>query len=80
MGRSLVYVAGAVALFLVTLAPMQASAGSVRIYVGPAYGYGYYYPRYRYGYYPRYRKGRYPRGYFDHRHPPRYVRRYWRGY
>lgn len=81
MKRSLVLIAGAVALFLVALVPSKASAG-VRVYVGPGYDYGhryyypphrYYYPRYRYRYYPRYRYRNYPRGYFDH---PR--RRAWR--
>ena len=63
MKKSLVLIAGAIALFLVTLAPSTASAGGVRVYVGPGYGYGYRYYR------------SYPRGYFDY--PRRRAWRRW---
>ena len=80
MKRSLALVAGALAIFLVTLASSTTSAG-VRVYVGPAYGYAYGYPRYRHRYYPRYGYY-YPRGYYVYRVPRRYMRRrarrYWR--
>ena len=81
MKHSLVLVAGVVALFLVTLAPTTASAGGVRVYVGPGPGYGYVYPRYRRGYVPHYSDYR-PRSYYVYRVPRRYLRRrarrYWR--
>jgi hypothetical protein len=57
MRQSIAVFATVVALALVTLAPLKASAQGVNIYVGPGYpGYAYYpppYPRYAYGY-PRY--------------------------
>jgi len=87
MKKSFVLIASAVAVFLVTLVPSSSSAGGVRVYVGPGYGYGY--PRYRYSYpryghsYPKYGyRHYYPRGYTVYRVPKRYVRRrarrYWR--
>ena len=79
----------AVALLLIVLAPTTASAGGVRVYVGP--GYGYSYPRYSYDC-PRssddksrdsYNNG-YPRAYTVYRVPRRVIRRqarrYWRGW
>jgi hypothetical protein len=88
MKKSSVLIAGVV-LFLTALVPTTASAGGVRVYVGPGYGYGYPryrddYPRYRYDQ-PRYRDGDdYPQGYAVYRVPKRYLRRearrYWRGW
>jgi hypothetical protein len=80
MKKSSVLIASAVVLFLMTLVPSTASAGGVRVYVGP--GYGYAYPRYSY---PRYGyRNYYPQGYTVYRVPRRYVRRrarrYWRGW
>jgi hypothetical protein len=81
MKRSLVLIAGFVALFLATLAPTTASAGSVRVYVGPGPGYAYGDLRYRRGYVPHYSDYR-PRSYYVYRVPRRYLRRrarrYWR--
>jgi hypothetical protein len=81
MKRSLVLIAGVVALFLVMLAPTTASAGGVRVYVGPGPGYGYVDLRDRPGYVPQYGDYR-PRGYYVYRVPRRYLRRrarrYWR--
>ena len=81
MKKSLVLIAGVVALFLVTLAPFKASAGGVRVYVGPGPDYGYGDLRYRRGYVPQYSDYR-PRGYYVYRVPRRYLRRrarrYWR--
>ena len=81
MKKSLVLIAGVVALFMVTLAPFKASAGGVRVYVGPGPGYGYGDLRYRRGYVPQY-SDYHPRGYYVYRVPRRYLRRrarrYWR--
>jgi hypothetical protein len=81
MKKSLIFIAGVVALYLVTLAPTTASAGGVRVYVAPGPGYGYVYPRYSRGYVPQYGDYR-PRGYYVYRVPRRYLRRrarrYWR--
>jgi hypothetical protein len=41
MKKSLVLIASAVTFFLVTLLPSTGSAGGVRVYVGPGYGYDY---------------------------------------
>lgn len=88
MKMSPLLIAG-VALFLTTLVPAPASAGRVRVYVDPPYGYDY--PRYR-GDYPRYRYERPeyrdddddPQGYAVYRVPKRFLRRdarrYWRGW
>ena len=70
MKRSLVLIAGVVALFLVMLAPTTASAGGVRVYVGPGPGYGYVDMRGRRGYVPQARDHR-PRGYYVYRVPRR---------
>lgn len=88
MKKSLVLIAG-IALVLTALVPATASAGGVRVYVGP--GYRYVYPRYRDDY-PRYRdenpryedEDEYSQGYTVYRVPRRYLRRdarrYWRGW
>jgi hypothetical protein len=88
MKMSLVLIAG-VALFSTTLVTNTASAGGVRVYVGPGYAYDHpryrdAYPRYRYDR-PRYRDGDDdPQGYIVYRVPKRYLRRearrYWRGW
>ncbi|BAQ17800.1 hypothetical protein [Methyloceanibacter caenitepidi] len=88
MTKSPLLIAGA-ALFLTALVPATASAGRVRVYVGPPYGYVY--PRHSDDYlqyrneHPRFRDGNdYPQGYTVYRVPKRYLRRqsrrYWRGW
>lgn len=70
MKSSLVLIAGAVGLFLLTLASTAALAGGMRTYVGPGPGYGYSDLRGRRGYVPQARDHR-PRGYYVYRVPRR---------